>query len=219
MSDFSWRFLQLAAQFDVRRNLEMTVEGLDNLPSTGPVLIVARHYHHLHDGAALLALTKRPTRILVGLDWIENPALRWIMERLCAFANWPVVHRRRQDKAIQISNARTLIAALNQSEAILRRDEMLIVFPEGFPTIDPVWTPKTTDDEILPFLPGFLKIARRAQRAGINLRIVPVGLEYQQGEKWELKVRFGEPVLLRADDKNDEILAMIERKVRFLSGM
>jgi hypothetical protein len=35
---------------------EFTVEGLEHVPASGPVLIVARHFHHLYDGCILLII-------------------------------------------------------------------------------------------------------------------------------------------------------------------
>ena len=38
----------------VMRRVDLQVEGLDHIPATGPVMIAARHYHHLYDGPALI---------------------------------------------------------------------------------------------------------------------------------------------------------------------
>ena len=72
--------------------------------------------------------------------------------------------------------------AMRQSIQILRDGKVLLVFPEGYPTIDPHPTPKTHDDEILPFQPGFVRIAREAQDSGIPLCTIPLGFHYEQVE-------------------------------------
>ena len=35
---------------------------------------------------------------------------------------------------------------------------LLVIFPEGYPNIDPTYTTKIEPDEFLPFKPGFLNI-------------------------------------------------------------
>lgn len=220
MPEFAWQALRRAGAFDLRRSVDLTVEGLDLVSASGPVILAARHYHHLHDGAALMATIPRPMRILVGLDWIENTAAKRAMDRACAAAGWPVVMRRRPDATgFTAEEARTLVAALEASVEVLRRGEVLLVFPEGYPTIDPTWTPKTSDDEVLPFHSGVVRIASQAGRAGIIAPIVPVGLEYHAGPRWKLTMRFGAP--LRVASRSDEIrvLRQLEHEVRRLSGL
>lgn len=219
MPDYSWRFLSAAAKFDVRRNLEVTVEGAENLPASGPAILASRHYHHLHDGAALLAMAGRPTRILVGLDWIENPALKRLMENLCQLARWPIVQRRSARRQPEFKDARQVLRAMDQCVEILRRQELLVIFPEGYPTIDPGWTPKTRDDELLPFQPGLVHLARRAERAGVEAPIFPVGLEYHRNRKWKLIIRIGTPVLVAESGSDQEVLQRLEADVRGLSRL
>lgn len=219
MPDVSWQFLRRAARLDVRRALNLTVEGHEHVPASGPVLLAARHYHHLHDGAAIVATIPRPVRILVGLDWVEQAPLKWTMDRLCAAADWPVVQRRRPESENRPGDVRALLAALDHSVEILRKGEVLLVFPEGYPTIDPTWTPKTHDDEMLPFLPGVVRIARRAERDGLRVPIVPAGLDYRQGNRWDLTVRFGAPLDVPPRGDEADLLAHLERDVRHLSGL
>ncbi len=69
------------------------IEGLENVPRSGPVLIAARHYHHLLDGAVLVHHLPRPAHIVVALDWTADAKQRRWMERACAWARWPVILR------------------------------------------------------------------------------------------------------------------------------
>ena len=46
--------------------------GLEHIPTDGPVLLIARHYHHLFDGVVLLLSVPRPIHILVTLDWVKT---------------------------------------------------------------------------------------------------------------------------------------------------
>jgi 1-acyl-sn-glycerol-3-phosphate acyltransferase len=195
---------------------------MEHLPATGPAIIAARHFHHFYDGCALVAVVPRPLKILVTLDWMNNAAALRLMRGACQIVNWPVVVR--SDARTRYSGVRMamrqMLLATRECVNLLRAGQFVLVFPEGYPNIDPGFTPKTGDDVFLPFQPGFLRFAALAERDGItHVPIVPVGLEYQRGERWRVTVRFGLPVTrLPAVDIRDQVTA-IEAEVRRLSGL
>jgi putative membrane protein len=76
-----------------RRNVKIAVEGLEYVPCSGPVLIVARHFHHLYDGCVLLRAIPRRLHILVALDWVQKRWMRGVMERACTLTGWPILLR------------------------------------------------------------------------------------------------------------------------------
>src|ERR1700722_9282771 len=69
------------------------IEGLEHIPASGPVMLVARHFHHLLDGAVLVRYVPRPVHIVAGLDWAANARERTWMERACRAVQWPIVLR------------------------------------------------------------------------------------------------------------------------------
>jgi putative membrane protein len=192
----AWRCIRAVSERTVAKDLRLTVHGFELLPPDGPVLLVSRHYHHLYDGCAVMATVPRQARVLVGLDWIERPIAQRGMQAACRAAGWPVVYR----NTLQTDRARWLPAlreAMRQSIQILGDGKLLLVFPEGHPTIDPHPTPKTRDDEILPFQTGFVRIARQAHDSGIPLRTIPLGFHYEQvNGRWRVAMRFGAPLAL-----------------------
>jgi putative membrane protein len=164
----------------------------------------------------------RPLKILVTLDWMESAAGLRLMRGACQIANWPVVVRSdSQERHSEATAAkRQLLAATRACVDLLRAGQLLLVFPEGYPTIDPSFTPKTSDDAFLPFHPGFVRFVALAERDGITrVPIVPVGLEYQRSDRWQVTVRFGRPVTRLPDlDFRDQV-SEIEEQVRRLSGL
>ena len=196
----AWRSLRAASKRAVAKDLRLTIHGFEHLPPNGPVLLVARHYHHLYDGCAVMATVPRQVRVLVGLDWVERPVALRGMQAACRAAGWPVVFR----NTSETDRARWLPAlrkAMQQSIQILRDGKLLLVFPEGYPTIDPHPTPKTRDDEILPFQSGFVRIARDAHASGIPLCTLPLGFQYEQLDgQWRVTMRFGAPLELDFGD-------------------
>lgn len=80
---------------------------------------------------------------------------------------------------------------------------MIVMFPEGWPNIDPPWTPKVGFDDMLAFEPGFVRLAALAERGGHPpVAIVPAGLHYAADGSRSVTLRFGKALLrtLRAHD-------------------
>lgn len=189
----AWRSIRTASRGVVATELDLRVDGLDIVPPEGPVLLAARHYHHLYDGCAVMATIPRQVQVLVGLDWIERPMALKAMQAACRSAGWPVVYRN-TDAIATGTWLPALRKALDESRSILEAGRVLLVFPEGYPTIDPHGSPKTGEDEILPFNPGVARIAIDAWRSGIPVTLLPVGFHYVQRDRWQVNLRFGDPV-------------------------
>lgn len=219
------RTIRLASRGLMRGKVELSVSGEEHVPASGPVVLAARHYHHLFDGTSILTTLSRPIKVMVALDWVTGGAQRRLAESLCAAAGWPVVLRPDADRyrpdlaadvvrraTYQRDTTRYLMRAASQSVEILRRGEVLLMFPEGYPNIDPSFTPKSEDnDEFLPALPGAVRIPLLAQAAGLPIvPIVPVGLHYRRTgtDHWAIRLRFGEP--LRVEQRCDAT-ASVER--------
>ena len=147
------------------------VEGLEYVPRSGPVLIVARHFHHLYDGCVLLGAMPRRLHILVALDWVQKRWLRRLMEWACAMVEWPAMLRieRLGEQADTINRIPTtnnsaysrgefghyLRRAAKDSVRLLRSGDVLVVFPEAYPNLDPAPSPKK-DRECLSPIPARL---------------------------------------------------------------
>jgi putative membrane protein len=96
---------------------------------------------------------------------------------------------------------------------------MLVVFPEAYPNIDPAYTPKS-DDEFLPFRPGFVRLVERAQRDGVTrVPIVPVGFAYAPADRnrWHVLMRVGVPIWLNDASDRSQIAQLVEDQARYLS--
>lgn len=214
-----WQSLRTIAKGGLRRRTELTVEGLDCVPERGPVLLAARHFHHLWDGAALIATLPRPAHIIVGLDWIESAPLRATLPRLCRAAGWPVVYRPNSPTAPPEGEVQAaMLSATKDVLELLDRGRIVIVFPEAYPNIDPEYTPKPDRGTFLPFEPGIVRLAGMASRRGQPAPIVPVGFTYMEAERWQISMRFGTPRYVRSRSDEAPVLAQLETDVRALSG-
>ncbi|GAC1459204.1 MAG: hypothetical protein PVSMB4_18560 [Ktedonobacterales bacterium] len=206
--------------------------GLEHVPRTGPVVVVACHSHPFFDGAVFLTRLHRRVHILVGLDWVATGWQRGMMEWACRTVRWPIVLRG-EEQAMpargidaagatsayrQEEGARYLRRATRDVIALLREGRLLVIFPEGYPNVDPTYTPKTSPDAFLPLRPGFLKLIALAQRDGhTQVALVPAGFSYRRGARWHVTLRLGAPLWLRPTDDLEALLSSITDQVRTLS--
>jgi putative membrane protein len=194
------------------------------VPTSGPTILVARHVHHLFDGTIVVKHFPRPTHIVVGLDWAGDARERGGMEWACRAAEYPIVLRTPTLGARggfgREEQLRYMRAALRETTRLLRDGRQLLVFPEGYPNVDPVFSQKRNDDEMLPFEAGFVRFAEAAERAGAApVALVPVGIAYERGPRWNGVARCGAPYTLRDRPDRAALVAALEADVRRLSGL
>lgn len=233
----SQRVLRAGARRMARRHLDLRVDGLHNIPRSGPLMLAARHYHHLYDGVALVATLPRPLHVIVGLDWVQRSRDRVLMERVCAMAGWPVVLR--SDNLARLGGRSAYgdadpqayqRSALRQSLATLRSGGALVMFPEGYPVVDPQGvTPERASTPLLPFDPGFLRIVDLAQRdRGRRVPILPIGFDWgtpatgtpdADDTRHAVTMRIGAPLWLERGDDLAARARQVEDIVRQLSGV
>lgn len=227
------RVTRLAGHVLARRRLAIEVTGKHYVPAQGPALLVARHYHHLFDGIALHWAVARRVYLLVTLDWATRPFTRHIMQALIRAAGWPVVLRadaleRQRSGALGRQKGGFTSADLRRFQRRAMRDavnllgagRLLVIFPEGYPNIDPHYTPKCREEDMLPFKSGFAAIAAAAEkRLGATIPLIPVGLRYTAGKKWTAEVRFGAPLSAGDFVSREALVGKLEQDVAALSNL
>lgn len=207
-------------------------EGLENIPLTGPVVLAARHYHHLFDPVGFLRVFPRELHGLVTLDWASTKRLRRLMEAATHYARFPVVLRKemlvagpdgtcmnpnsafRADE-LPAYNQRCLV----ESVELLCEGRALGIFPEGYPNVDPHYTLKTRPDEFLRFRSGFARIAElAAEQLGRPVPVIPAGTSYVPGRRWRATFRFGVPIEAPHLAGTAALVGAVEEAVHKLSG-
>ncbi len=160
------------------RHIELA--GTANLPAHGPVMLVANHPSSLVDPVLLLAFAPRPVSFLA-----KEPIFRMPLVGRAARALGSIPVHRAMDGADPRRNLATFAAA----RALLRRDGVLALFPEGTSHDNPHMKPLKT---------GAARIALGAASAGdaLPLRIVPVGLVFTDKGTFrsDVLVSFGAPI-------------------------
>ena len=95
--------------------IDLTIEGLENVPASGPLLFVANHVHNADPILLEMAIT-RPVHFMAKRELFRNPVLAWLLRRAGAFP----VDRGRPDRA-----------AIRHAEALLAQGIAVGMFPEG----------------------------------------------------------------------------------------
>jgi putative membrane protein len=212
------------------RRLDVRVAGANNVPSSGPVLIAARHYHHLFDGLALILATHRQLHFVVTLDWVRGPIIRPLMRWATRMARWPAFPRSDALERARIEENHGGLSATEfhrcrragfvDAVQLLVEGMALLVFPEGYPNIDPHFTPKTAPNEFLPFRTGFATILARAEgHLEKPIPVIPAGIHYTPGPShWIAHVRFGVPVLRKESGSRTAFVRHVQQRVEVLSA-
>ncbi|TME21892.1 MAG: 1-acyl-sn-glycerol-3-phosphate acyltransferase [Chloroflexi bacterium] len=161
-----------------------TVEGRENVPRRGPLVVCANHFATLDPPMVPAYLPRADTWNMAKSEYFRKPLMRWIFTRYHAF---PVV-RHSADRA-----------ALRRAFDLLKAGEVLIIYPEGT---------RIESGELATPEPGAGFIAQKA-----GCPVLPVALTgtrecLPKGSRWPRRVpvtlRFGKPFLLPQRRPNGE---------------
>ncbi|WP_017586224.1 lysophospholipid acyltransferase family protein [Nocardiopsis ganjiahuensis] len=100
-----------------------TIEGRENVPATGPVLLASNHLSFVDSVVIPLSVTQRPVRFLAKSDYFEAPGVKGKLTKT-VFSSLGAMPVRR-------GNARDAMVSLEMMLDRLNEGEACVVYPEG----------------------------------------------------------------------------------------
>ncbi len=160
------------------------VEGLENVPDTGPLLLLPNHPNALVDALIILMQLKRPVSLTAKSTLADNIVLRFFIR-----ASKVILLHRKQDTGLGADRSRN-IKALEECRKRLAKGAAICLFPEGQSHSDP---------SLRPFRWGAARIAlefTQRQDSSDTLKIIPIGLNFLHKDRFrsDVWVRFGKPI-------------------------
>ena len=153
------------------------VEGLDNIPKEGRVILAGNHKSNL-DALIMIYAPNRIVHMMAKKELFSNFVTKWFFKSMCCIS----VNRNIHDED-----------AKKQALDVLNNDEVLGIFPEG--------TVNRTNSVLLKLKYGAVSFASKT-----NSKIVPFSLTGSY-KKRSIKIKFGEPYKVSNDlEKENKIL-------------
>lgn len=171
-------FLKISLNFYAK---EIKIFGKKNIPKKGAVLFAINHPNALMDPLFVTTFNPRENHFLVRADVFQKPLIKKALSSL----NLMPIYRIRDGRS-QLSNNEEIF---NKCFNILKREETVIIFPQGG---------HSRDRNIKPLSKGFTRIVFGAleQNPDVNITVIPVGVTYQNSSNYPSKVcvQFGKGI-------------------------
>ncbi|MCR4442892.1 MAG: lysophospholipid acyltransferase family protein [Peptococcaceae bacterium] len=145
------------------------VEGLGNMPSSGPVVLAANHVSYW-DPPVMGCSVDRIVHFMAKEELFHMPFLKWVLPHLQCFP----VKRKVADKN-----------ALRTALRYLEKGEVLGIFPEGT---------RSRTGEMLPFEQGAALIALKAGAPIVPMGLIGTRTAFPATIRGRIKVRIGKPI-------------------------
>lgn len=150
------------------------VEGAENIPREGPVILAANHLSIL-DPIAVGAGVRRPVSFLARADVFRLPFLSWLLPRLYA---------------IPVERGQSDLSAIKGAIRALERGMAFGIFPEGT---------RSRTGKLQPFKTGVAAIALRTGSPVVPVAVVGTDQAWPVGRKLfrlrkAIRVIYGKPI-------------------------
>ncbi|CEP67702.1 1-acyl-sn-glycerol-3-phosphate acyltransferase [Moorella glycerini] len=161
-----YQFAKFVCYLFLRFFCRWEVQGRENFPLEGPVIVIANHISYL-DPVAVGVAAPRTVRFMAKEELFHIPIVNWIITGLHAFP----VRRGRSDRA-----------ALKAALEVLHDGQVLGMFPEGT---------RSKDGRLLPFQHGAALLALKTGAPLLPVAVKNTNRVFRGGR---IKVIIGQPL-------------------------
>ncbi|MBN2797226.1 MAG: 1-acyl-sn-glycerol-3-phosphate acyltransferase [Clostridia bacterium] len=154
---------------------KVSVEGLENIPTEGPVVFVANHQGNF-DIPTLIGYLNRPIGFIAKAETEKMPIVGgWMKNMRCVF--------------LDRENPRAALKAIKSGIEIVKSGHAIVIFPEGT---------RSVDGKVDEFKPGSFKLAMKAEAMIVPVTISGTYDMMPKGSKRikpaEVKLTISEPI-------------------------
>ena len=188
-----WRAGHLILVPPIRGPLRLKVTGHENIPATGAVLVVSNHISQIDPPVLGVAALPRKSYYMSKAELFRVPVLRRIIYRLGAFP----VERGGADRR-----------AMRLAREVLRRGDVLLMFPEGT---------RYTDGRLRPGLTGAGSLALEP-----GVTVIPAAIWGSHRLLRPVRVVFGPPIDLSdlgGTSRSSRARQAVDRIMAAISGL
>ena len=176
------------------------VQGVENLPPSGPLLLFANHANAIADAVILTAVFPGLVRPMARSGLFRIP----VMRRLLHWQGAVPVYRRSNPGSTAGSDPSRNDDMFSQCYEMFRDGAALLIFPEGQSHSDP---------RLQPFKTGAARLALGARQRECEPALIPVGLTFTRKGRFRgsVLVQFGESLVVDAShdtDSEDNVRAL-----------
>ncbi len=131
------------------------IQNAERIPQKGAVILVCNHVSFV-DALLIFAASRRPVRFVMDDRIYNTPQLAWLFKAVKAI---PIAPKAENTQAFEL--------AFQRATEVLRVEEVLCIFPEGFVTFN---------GKTQAFKKGVNKIMAQATAQGVVFSVVPMAL-------------------------------------------
>lgn len=174
------QFIRFVLRFFIKK---IEINGLDNLPKTGAVMLTGFHPNSFLDALVINCTVDRPIWSLARGDAFKKPLARKILSK---FFMMPI-YRISEGKEYLGKNDETF----ERCSEIFKNKSQVLIFSEGL---------CTNQTELLPLKKGTSRLAMQTWMSGTEMVIVPVAVNYSEYAKVgkNIRLNFG-PAIKQTD--------------------
>lgn len=160
-----YRLTQLVLGSVTRIYFRVRRRGVDNMPATGPVVLLATHHSYLDP-------------LLIGC-FMPRPIGYLARDTLFTGLLGPLI---RSYDAIPIDREGGGLAGIRATLKRIKQGDAVLMFPEGT---------RSPDGKLQPLKPGFIALVRRGNASIVPLALAGTFESWPRGKKWPRPARVG----------------------------